>query len=132
MKRDPVRIAHERRQFVLTEIVGKLLEKGLQVRVASLDGTHLHILARFPDHDPRHWLGIVKKHTSHRARTWPDYPEGGLWAKRGLPKPIVDEQHFRNVEAYIKKHVSKDAAVWRRGDSLSSKAHGWRSVGVDS
>jgi hypothetical protein len=38
------------------------------VIIASLDGYHLHILARFPDHNVRHWIGRAKKHGSHLVR----------------------------------------------------------------
>ena len=112
MKRDPVRIQKDRRTFVLNCIVEKLQEKGIEVLIACLDGTHLHVIAQFPDHDPRHWMGMAKKHASHMCRSMPDYPEGGLWAKRGLPKPIGDEGHLLNARDYILDHRRKDAAIW--------------------
>ena len=112
MKRDPVKIANDRRWFVLLAIVHRLLNLGIEVIVASLDGTHLHVLARFPDHNPRHWMGLAKKHASFECRAkFADYT-GGLWAKRGHPEPIADREHEVNATGYIVDHGKRGALVW--------------------
>src|SRR5271154_3034747 len=43
MKRDPVRINRELRQFVLDKVVERLHQWKIEIKVASLDGNHLHL-----------------------------------------------------------------------------------------
>jgi hypothetical protein len=68
MTRDPVKIERELRQFVVDAITEKLIQDGIEVVIVSVDGKHLHVLARFPDHNVHHWIGRAKKHASHKLR----------------------------------------------------------------
>jgi hypothetical protein len=113
MTRDPVRIAKSLREFVVARFVERLLWEQIEVLVCSADATHVHVLARFPDHSPRHWTGLSKKHTSHSVRQegLRDTP-GGLWAKRGSVKPIADRGHQLATFNYIWDHRLAGAAVW--------------------
>jgi hypothetical protein len=45
MKRDPVKIAKELRQFICDAIVEKLKQDGIEVLIVSMDAKHLHVLA---------------------------------------------------------------------------------------
>jgi hypothetical protein len=55
MKREPIKIEQPLREFVVESIVEKLQLNGVEVLVASVDAKHLHLLARFSDHQTRHW-----------------------------------------------------------------------------
>jgi REP element-mobilizing transposase RayT len=112
MKRDPVRIERELRSFVLDAFIDKLQTNHVPVAVASLDSTHLHVLIQCPDRNPRHWLGLSKKHSSHCVRALSLAPPGGLWQKRSHPEPISNPAHFDRTLDYIHKHAKKGAAVW--------------------
>ncbi len=82
--------------------------------VISVDAKHVHILARFRDHNVRHWVGRSKKHASHSVRQHGlRTEEGGLWAKRCHPKPISDRTHEVKVAGYIIDHAKKGARIWR-------------------
>jgi hypothetical protein len=114
MKRDPVRIATHLRQFVVNAIAEKLCQDRIQVLIASLDAKHLHLLARFPDHRVRHWVGRAKKHASHSVRQEGlRSEEGGLWAKQSHPEPIKGRRHQVKVFEYIRDHIKKGARIWR-------------------
>lgn len=114
MKRDPVRIERELRQFVADAIAEKLRQDNIEVLIVSVDGKHIHVLARFPDHNPRHWIGRAKKHASHSVRQQGlRTEEGGLFAKRCHPEPIEDREHEVNVFGYIFDHIERGARVWR-------------------
>jgi REP element-mobilizing transposase RayT len=114
MTRDPVRISTDLRQFVVDAVVEKLQSDQIEIIVAALDGNHLHLLARFPDHDPRHWTGRAKKHASHLLRQSELRDEtGGIWAKRSKIHPIRDRQHQLNTFQYILAHQDRGAAIWR-------------------
>src|ERR1700683_2150129 len=65
MTRPRVRIESDLRKFVLDAVVGKLTSDGIEVLIACVDASHLHLLARFTDGDPKHWIGRAKKHSSH-------------------------------------------------------------------
>ncbi len=113
MTRDPVRIAAALRPIVVGSIVEKLLRDGVEVLIASVESRHLHVLARFPDRDPRHWLGRAKKHASHNLREQGlRAEEGGLWAKRSHAGPFADRAHQLKVFHYIRNHRHQGAALW--------------------
>jgi REP element-mobilizing transposase RayT len=114
MKREPVKIARELRQFIANAIAEKLRQDGIEVLIVSVDAKHVHVLARFPDHSPRHWIGRAKKHASHSVRQQGLRTEkGGLFAKRCHPEPIEDRKHQVFVFGYILKHITRGARVWR-------------------
>jgi len=113
MKRDPVRIDRELRQFVLDAIVDRLLERNIEVKVAALDGIHLHALICCPEHNPRHWIGLAKKHSSHLVRELELLPPGGLWATKSHPEPVRSASHFDKATDYIAKHATRGAVVWQ-------------------
>jgi len=58
----------EQRQRVLDELIASLLRRQIEVAVAAIDRIHLHALVRCPDHQPRHWIGIAKKESSHYCK----------------------------------------------------------------
>jgi len=106
MKRDAVRITNEIRQFVANALAEKLIQDGIEVLIVTVDGKHAHVLARFIDHNPRHWIGRVKKHTSHSVRqNLLRDQDGGLWGKRCGVEPITAREHEVNAFDYILDHV---------------------------
>jgi REP element-mobilizing transposase RayT len=106
MTREAVSIDQELRRTVVEAVVGKLRCNDIEVLVASVDSRHLHLLARFRDRRPRHWVGIAKKHASHLLRQQGLREEsGGIWAKRSREEPIADRQHQLNTFRYI--HVRR-------------------------
>jgi len=123
MKRDPEKIAGELRRFVVNAVAERLLQDSIQVLIVSVDACHLHVLARFPDHHPRHWIGLAKKHTSHSSRQQGlrDQP-GGLWAKRCEAKPSADREHQLSAFNYIFDHHKRGGKLWRF--DRDGKAHG--------
>jgi hypothetical protein len=112
MKRDPVYIEVEIRAIVVEEFVNRLEREQIEVIIAGLDDHHLHILLGVIDHNPRHWLGLAKKHTSHILRELElAKSEGGIWAKRSKAIPIRDRAHQLNVVGYILGHEKRGAAI---------------------
>jgi len=125
MKRDPVRIASELRQFVADAIAEGLTRNGIDVLIASVDAKHLHVLARFADHNPRHWIGLAKKHASHSVRQHGlRSEEGGLWAKRSRAEPITGRRHQVQAFRYILAHAKRRARVWRFDRQASTSQQG--------
>jgi REP element-mobilizing transposase RayT len=113
MKRPPVHIQTNLRQTVTRALVDKLESDGIQILAISVDGAHVHILAKFPDRKPRHWLGRAKKHTSHLLRQESlRTDQGGLWAKCSRAQPIRDRAHQINTYHYILKHAQQGAHTW--------------------
>ena len=89
MKRDAVHVEAEVCAIVVEEFVSRL------------------------DHNPRHWLGLAKKHTSHLLRQLDLAPGiGGIWAKRSKAIPIRDRAHQLNVVGYLLDHEKRGAAIW--------------------
>ena len=118
MKRDPVRINWELRQFVLDKVVERLHQWKIEIKVASLDGNHLHVLIRCPEHNPRTLVGIAKQYATaqlkaHGLAVGSNLKLGeGLWAKRSRAEPIQSGSHFIRATDYIYDHSKKGAVVW--------------------
>ncbi len=68
MKRPATHLAAELCPVASAAIIDKLESDGVQVLALSLDGHHLHLLAKFVGEQPRHWVGRAKKHASHVLR----------------------------------------------------------------
>jgi hypothetical protein len=112
MKRDPVHIERELRGIVVEEFALRLWQEGSDVVVGSFDDHHLHILLRAGEHDPRHLIGVAKRHTSHLLRQLgPRVEPGGIWAKRSKAIPINDRSHQLNVTGYIFDHEQRGVEI---------------------
>jgi hypothetical protein len=112
MPRAPVCLTHEQRRRAVDEFSPALLTRSIELIVLSIDRVHFHLLARFPDHNPRHWIGIAKKESSHYLKTEGIAPVGGLWATRCQCLPVADRTHQLQVVRYVLKHRRKGAAIW--------------------
>jgi hypothetical protein len=114
MARSPVYLRTvEQRRRALEELIASLLRRDIEIAVASIDRIHMHVLARFPDHNPRHWLGIAKNESSHYCRATGHAPAGGLWAAKSECKPVTGPAHYDNALGYIADHVNRGAVVYR-------------------
>jgi hypothetical protein len=111
MKRDPVYLTIEQRRLVVRLLVESLHRRNFDVATACVTDVHFHILARFPDHNPRHWIGIAKKESSHFAKQEGLGAEGGLWAVRTKSLPVNDRAHQLNAAKYIFDHRSEGGVV---------------------
>jgi hypothetical protein len=112
MTRDPVFLDVAQRNRALEELVASFLRRHMEVAVVSVDRVHIHLLARFPDHDPRRWVGIAKKESSHYCKVTGHAPEGGLWGTRCECVPVRDAGHKNSAARYILDHSKWGAAVW--------------------
>ena len=89
MKRDPVYLTPAQRKRAVEEFVRSFKKWGIELRVLSIDRVHIHALARFPDHNPRHFVGLAKKESSAYIKRDGLAPDGGLWAVRCKCLPIT-------------------------------------------
>jgi hypothetical protein len=113
MKRDPVYLNLTQRKLSLEAVVQSLLKRNIDVKIAALDRIHLHLLAPFPDDNPRHWIGVAKKESSHALKIHGCGIDGGIWATRCKCLPIEDANHeFRAID-YIAKHAERGAELYR-------------------
>lgn len=112
MKRAPVYLTPRQRLRAVEVFSSSLVRRGIDLIVLSIDRVHFHLLARFPDHNPRRWVGIAKKESSHYLKEEKLAPVGGLWAVRVECVPVADREHQLWVVPYILKHGKKGAAVW--------------------
>jgi len=107
---------------VVRLLVESLERRNIEVAVACVTEVHFHILARLPDHNARHWVGVAKKESAHHAKEEANTPGGGLWAVRSKSLPIRDRGHQINSAKYIFDHRSQGGAVWYAGAMLPYKA----------
>ncbi|HEX2973304.1 MAG TPA: hypothetical protein VHP11_13295 [Tepidisphaeraceae bacterium] len=111
-KRRSVHLARQIRQVILDAVVASLRRHDMDAIIATLDDHHLHILARFPDHRPRHSLGLAKKEASRLLSDRRLQPSAGIWAKRSKCLPINDRPHQIEVVKYLLSHFRRGAALW--------------------
>ena len=114
MKRDPVYLDREQRRRALDERVGSLQRRGLEIEVFSFDRIHLHGLVSVPDQDPKRWIGVAKKESSHYCKQTGHAPQGGLWATGCKCLPVENERHFRSSRKYILDHEQRGAVTYVR------------------
>lgn len=113
MKRDPVYLTIEQRRRAVDHVIASLQKWNIETIILAIDRVHLHLLARFPDHNPRHWTGLAKKESSAYMKRERLAPDGGLWATRCKCEPIKDRGHQVNTARYLLRHVRQGAAIWR-------------------
>ncbi len=112
MKRDPVHLDPKQRKLALDSFVKSLLKRNIDLRVAAIDAVHFHILAAFPDHSPRHGIGIAKKESSHALKLQACGVDGGLWAVRCKCLPSRPRGTKLVPLKYIRKHAARGGVVY--------------------
>lgn len=123
MTQTPVHLPVVLRSIVLDAVIASLKDQGIVVAAGAMDNHHLHLLAKFPDDDPRMKLAIAKHFTTRMLKAYLDaHPTGvgfslplgtHLWAKRSKAQPIRDRAHQLNTVRYILAHAARGAAVWK-------------------
>jgi len=110
MKKQAVYLDALQRRVAARALVEKLTGDGVEVIALALDDHHVHLLAKFRDHRPKHWIGRAKMHASMLLRDV-GLP-GKVWASGCRTLPIRDRGHQVNTFDYIVKHRRHDAVVW--------------------
>jgi REP element-mobilizing transposase RayT len=112
LKRDPICLSSDQQQRALEVMVKSCEIHSIESIAASLDDHHLHLLARFPDHNPRKWVGIAKKNAARALSDLGMVGQGGVWGKRSQCDPITSRAHQVAVFRYIQRHATQGAIVW--------------------
>lgn len=131
MRRRAVRLNGDLRAIALLALVSTLTNDGMTVLIAALDDHHLHVLAEFPDHEPRRRLGWAKLYATKKVKEHLASANAhgdavgfplllrlgeGLWAKRGKIVPVRDRSHQLNVLTYIYEHGLRGSVVFVHPD----------------
>lgn len=111
MKCEAVILLVEQRIAIVRLMVESLRRRNFEIPIASLTDIHFHILGKFPDHNPRHWIGIAKKESSHHAKQQNQAPAGGLWAVRTKSIPINSRAHQINTAKYLYDHLDEGSGL---------------------
>ena len=112
MTRPPVYLSVPQRPLVLDELLKSFRKWHVDVASMSVGRVHYHVLARFPQHNPRHFIGLAKKESSAYLKQRGDAPQGGLWGERCECVPVSDLDHFWKAFKYILDHAKQGSAVW--------------------
>lgn len=107
----PVVLTAEQIQVAGPAMVQRLLDANIELLSLALDDHHYHLVARFPDHNPRHFIGLAKlKATAQlKVRCGLSAP---IWAKRCLCRPITSRAHQVRSVQYDAAHAARGAYVW--------------------
>ncbi len=118
MDRDAVRLTAQLRRVALVALVAvvvTLVGDGVDVLIASLDDHHLHVLARFHDHETRRRLGWAKFHATKKVKEVLSAMQAdgdavgfdlrlehgdGIWAKGSKAEPVRDRQPKNGLGSY--------------------------------
>jgi len=114
LKRAPVSLTIDARHLACEKMAEAFEHHGVKLAAIAISAMHYHILAQFPDDNPRKHTGIAKKHSARALSQQGLIPEGGAWAKRSRALPINDAAHFQTAKRYIQRHESQGAVVWPR------------------
>lgn len=107
MKSKAVILSQYQCQKALIIWVSALEHYQLQIAAIAISSYHWHVLAQFPDHQPRITIGKVKSWCSKQL----DRPKP-IWAAKCRCQPIADAKHWNNARKYILKHIHQGASVW--------------------
>jgi hypothetical protein len=121
LARPPVYLSVEQRQAALGEFLKSFHKWQIHVVTIAVGRVHFHLLAQFPQHDPRHFVGLAKKESSAYMRRDGLAPEGGLWATKCECVPIERESHWDFVFGYVLDHRKQGAAVWSIHDDRKNE-----------
>jgi REP element-mobilizing transposase RayT len=111
LKRPPVRFSPEQRTIVRDALLASFAKWCVELVVLSVDSIHVHLLARFPRQNPRHFIGLAKKESSAFLKRMEGFAAGGLWGARAQCEPIENRAHQVSTVRYILRHQDKGAAV---------------------
>ncbi len=109
LKQLPVSLSPRWRSLVGSSLIDRLDALGAIVLDIAVSSQHVHLLAKLPPGDARHWIGLAKKHTTFALRklNW----EGRLWGTRGKLVRVRTRQQQLNTFRYILKHKREGAWV---------------------
>ncbi len=107
-------------------MVASFQHNDIQLIAACVDDHHFHLLAKFPDHRPRHWVGLAKSFSARALSDAGLVDPGGVWAIRCRCLPVRDRAHQVNIARYIAGHARhrNPAAVWMLNPETSPKPRG--------
>jgi hypothetical protein len=113
LKREPVFLqTMTQRRRVLDEFIASLHRRQIPIAIGAVGRVHFHHLIQVFDLDPRKWIGLAKKESSHHCKQTGDAPVGGLWGDYCECKPIADESHWHNAFGYIGDHGKRGSGVY--------------------
>ena len=122
MKRKVVYLRPEAVDAARYHLWNSLRKDGIEVIALCIDCRHFHILARFPDRNPRKWIGRAKGRCARELSRAGLLPEGGVWAKRGRRLPVRNRRHQMSTTGYILRHGERGALTLLRRPSRRALA----------
>src|SRR5689334_3448394 len=112
MNRDPVHLSVPLRAMARDEFLQSFATWHIEVASISVGKIHFHVLARFPNHDPRRYVGLAKKESAANLRRSGQVGWGGLWGEKSECIPIRGDAHLWKAFGYILDHKQQGSAVW--------------------
>ena len=102
-------------------MVRRLIDAEIELLSYSLDDHHFHLVARFPEHNPRYYIGLAKQRAAYLLVNHFELI-APVWAKRCQCKPIVDRKHQIRSVNYDIGHEERGAFyVWCLRDPIPEK-----------
>jgi hypothetical protein len=112
LKHAPVHLTREQAVTAGDAMVARLLDSRIELLSFALDDHHFHLVARFPDHRPRYYIGLAKQRASYLL-VKEFGMEAPIWAKRCRCAPIENRRHQIASVHYDLDHAERGAHfVW--------------------
>ena len=102
------------RQRIGESIVHQAGQLQHRLIAVAVDTGHVHLLIELPTDRVKHEAGRLKRFASFACR---DLVESRVWARGCGIKPIADRRHHEATHAYILRHATHEAWVWKWSDS---------------
>lgn len=91
MQRPPVVLLKLHREIVAASIAASLRRRNVEVLAVAMDRIHLHVLARFVQHDARDLLGIAKREAWNELRIRGMFSRAASGVRDRDPNPCAIE-----------------------------------------
>jgi len=99
-------------------MVERLIDAEIELLSFALDDHHFHLVGRFPDHNPRYFIGFAKQRAAYLLVQQCDL-KAPIWAKRCKCVPFENRSHQVESVNYDLKHITQRAFyVWSFRDGV--------------
>jgi hypothetical protein len=107
----PVLLTKAQTRIAGAAMVQRMLAANIELLSLSLDDHHFHLVARFPDHQPKRFIGYAKQRAAHELVQRCELT-APVWAKGCRCLPVAARAHQVRSVNYDIEHGRDGAFVW--------------------
>ena len=112
LKKQPVELTTQQMLIAGKLMVQRFLDANIELLSLALDSHHFHLVARFPDRQPKKYIGFAKQRAAYLLIKQFDSLNAPIWAKGCRCLPIENRTHQVRSVNYDLDHAERSAYTW--------------------